>query len=66
MLATLIPIMTSCQTMVSSVNKQEKWSCIAYQPITWSSKDTKETILQIKTHNAVWTALCDTKHISEL
>lgn len=33
-------------------------ACGAFSPITWSSKDTAETVLQIKQHNAAWIALC--------
>lgn len=34
-------------------------SCTAFGPITYSAgADTKETILQVRQHNAAWTALC--------
>lgn len=42
-----------------SVRDEAKWYCSAFVPILWSSKDTKETIIQIKAHNAAWAALCD-------
>lgn len=35
--------------------------CKVFQPISWSSKDTDETIKEVKAHNAVYLALCPTK-----
>lgn len=29
------------------------------RPITWSSRDTDETIREVKEYNAVWARLCD-------
>jgi len=33
-------------------------SCEAFRPITWSKRDTQETVADVKTHNAVFGALC--------
>jgi len=33
-------------------------ACQAFKPITWSSRDTPETAVQIVAHNAAWEALC--------
>jgi hypothetical protein len=33
-------------------------SCLAFEPITYSGKDSKETIEQIRGHNAAWDAIC--------
>jgi hypothetical protein len=33
-------------------------SCAVAKPIAWSARDTDETILQVKQHNAVGAALC--------
>jgi hypothetical protein len=35
-----------------------KTACLSFEPITWSQKDTDETVRQVKAHNAVWKALC--------
>lgn len=32
--------------------------CQVARPISWSTKDTDETIRQVKAHNAVYTKLC--------
>lgn len=32
-------------------------ACAAFAPIGWSKRDTDETILAVKRHNAAWTAL---------
>ncbi|MDX2233794.1 MAG: hypothetical protein NW200_04780 [Hyphomonadaceae bacterium] len=36
-------------------------ACAAFAPVTWSVKDTSETIAQVRRHNAAWTALCADK-----
>jgi len=33
-------------------------SCEAFKPISWSVKDTDETIIEVKRHNAKFAALC--------
>lgn len=33
--------------------------CEIAKPISWSTKDTPETVREIKEHNAVWHKLCD-------
>lgn len=35
-----------------------KTACGAFGPIYWSRDDSDQTIMQIKSHNAAWTALC--------
>ncbi len=32
--------------------------CAVAKPIGWSARDTDETILEVKSHNAVWKARC--------
>lgn len=32
--------------------------CAIAQPITWSSRDTDRTVLEVKSHNATGVALC--------
>lgn len=36
-------------------------ACSAFEPIRWSNKDTNDTILQVKAHNAAWKAICRPK-----
>ena len=33
-------------------------TCEAFEVIRWSQRDTDETIIQVKEHNASWKALC--------
>ena len=35
-----------------------KVACEAFGPISWSYRDTDETIREVKAHNAAWEALC--------
>ena len=58
-------ILSSCQMMDISVSNEAKWYCSAFIPISWSSKDTQGSIIQIKAHNAAWVALCDNKVVYE-
>lgn len=39
-------------------------TCEALRPISWSTKDTDETIREIKSHNAAWTELCGTGQLA--
>jgi hypothetical protein len=36
----------------------QDWACIAFRPISWSGRDTPETVRQIAAHNAAWDAAC--------
>ena len=49
-------LLTGCQTTtpISVVDT----SCLAFEPIRASRKDTAETLDQVKGHNAAWDALC--------
>lgn len=33
--------------------------CKAWRPVTWSARDTDETIREVKANNAAWGAWCD-------
>lgn len=33
-------------------------ACSAFEPLRWSSKDTDDTIRQVKEHNAAWVSIC--------
>lgn len=35
-----------------------KTGCMVFQPVSWSKKDTIETVMAVKEHNAVWRAIC--------
>lgn len=58
-------VLTSCQTMGIKENDNAKWYCSSFLPISWSMNDTRETIVEIKAHNAAWVALCDNKLVFE-
>lgn len=54
----LMLLLAACEhTTLTSVSSGATF-CQAYKRITWSDKDTDETIAQIKETNAVHTALC--------
>jgi hypothetical protein len=42
----------------NELQPQADWACLAFQPITWSGSDTQQTIAEIRTHNAVFEAVC--------
>lgn len=49
-------LVTSCLTTIptAAINA----SCVWDGPISYSSRDTPDTINQIRKHNAAWRALC--------
>jgi len=52
----LIPM--GCQTMDIKETVKNDLSCEAFEPISWSNKDSIKTIKQIIEHNAAWNELC--------
>lgn len=48
-------ILSGCATMTAS---DETSFCKLALPIAWSTKDTDETIRQVKSHNSVGIAIC--------
>jgi hypothetical protein len=53
----LIVPMGACTTMTASV-ETSRVACQAFEPITWSTRDTDETVRGVKAHNAVYQELC--------
>jgi uncharacterized protein YcfL len=53
--ATLL-ILTACQTTTHIAVTDT--SCLAFEPITYSRKDTPLTTRQIRQHNAAFSRLC--------
>jgi hypothetical protein len=55
-------ILSSCGTMTASKGPTEPVVlhdfCQLAKPIYWSAKDTDQTILAAKEHNAVWKKYC--------
>lgn len=49
-----VATLPSCGTMMASGATECK---TIFAPITWSLRDTPETVQQIKEHNAVWNSL---------
>jgi hypothetical protein len=54
-------ILTSCATTTGSDAPTESFCALA-KPIHWSAKDTDETIIEVKEHNAVWKKYCGGGH----
>lgn len=49
-------ILAACQTTTQT--SVIDTSCLAIEPITYSRRDTAETVTQIRQHNAAYKALC--------
>jgi malonyl CoA-acyl carrier protein transacylase len=48
---------TGCAKLTVS-SATEKALCRSFRPVAWSGKDTSQTIREVKSHNAVWKAIC--------
>ncbi len=56
----VVPLMLAgCQTTTPTAVIDT--SCLAMEPITYSRRDTAETVTQIRQHNAAFKALCGSK-----
>lgn len=60
--------LTSCEHLTGSGETETPIAgadtfCRVAQPITWSSRDTDETIREVKAHNAVGVRLCGWKGV---
>lgn len=51
-----LSILTACRTEIPTAVTDT--SCLAFEPITYSRKDTPITAVQIRQHNAAFNALC--------
>jgi uncharacterized lipoprotein YajG len=51
-----LPILTGCQTTTPTAVTDT--ACLAFEPITYSSKDTAVTSRQVRQHNAAFKSLC--------
>lgn len=49
---------TTDTNAVTIANAQVNVACQAFKPLSWSSKDTDQTIREAKAHNAAWVAIC--------
>ena len=49
-------MLTGCQTTTPIAVTDT--ACLAFEPITWSAKDTPPTWRQIRQHNAAFDRLC--------
>lgn len=60
----LLPVLAGCQTTqrptatAAIEESTEGWACLAFRPVSWSTRDTPETVGQIREHNAAWDAVC--------
>lgn len=57
----LLGILPACSTMTtasSAPTNATKVACQSFAPITWSGKDTPQTVVQVKEHNAAGKELC--------
>jgi len=52
-----LSILAACETSTNVIDT----SCAAFKPITWSSRDTAETIQEVRQHNAAWESLCEVR-----
>lgn len=63
--AASLATLTACATLTSLLGPTDDAdvrvtavACEAFKPITWSARDTTETIVQIREHNAAFVELC--------
>lgn len=54
-----LPLMAGCATLgAGNSTRYLDTSCEAFRPITYSSRDTAETVAEIRAHNRVLDVLC--------
>lgn len=51
-----LSILTACRTTTPTAVTDT--ACLAFDPITYSRADTKQTALQVRQHNAAFRSLC--------
>lgn len=49
--------LAGCATTTATGGRTDV-SCVAFEPMRWSRRDTDATIRAAKEHNAAWNALC--------
>jgi hypothetical protein len=57
----LLPGLSACETMMASGETSTLGAasfCELAQPIHWSKRDTDETIIEVKAHNAIGVKFC--------
>jgi hypothetical protein len=52
----VLPMLIGCRTTTPTAVTDT--ACLAFEPITYSSKDTRITHRQIRQHNAAFRSLC--------
>jgi hypothetical protein len=57
----LAPVMTFTLGDCSTTTATAEISCMVWQPVSWSKKDTPQTIEEVKAHNARRKAYCEVK-----
>jgi len=50
--------MNGCSSLRDTNAKRTDVSCELFKPITWSDKDSKNTLEQVFAHNITWDAVC--------
>lgn len=56
LLLAAVSMLSACQTTTQTAVIDT--SCVAFEPITYSRRDTPETMIQVRRHNAAFNALC--------
>lgn len=56
-------LLAGCATLTTAFGATEaidtkEVACAAFKPITWSTRDTDETIAEVREHNAAYAELC--------
>lgn len=54
----LMSLLTGCASPTSISGKTETIVCEVWRPVSWSAKDTDQTIREIKLNNAAHDAYC--------
>jgi hypothetical protein len=59
LLVPMLTILTGCTTIRGAgTDRYIDTSCSAFRPITYSSRDTPETVAEVRAHNRAYDAIC--------
>jgi hypothetical protein len=58
LLVPMLTILTGCTTLGGANDRYIDTSCSAFRPITYSSRDTPETVAEVRAHNRAYDAIC--------
>lgn len=63
---------TEFEMALASIKTQENKDrlpsviCSAFEPLSWSAEDTRQTVVELKRHNRKWLRVCDPEKYGKL